>query len=45
MSNLVGYPCSDMVIDEQGRTYIADIGFDFGNPQAAPALLTATPLR
>jgi sugar lactone lactonase YvrE len=45
-SGLVSYPCSDMVIDGQGRAYIASIGFEFGNPQAVPKpgsiLLVAT---
>lgn len=46
LSDLVSYPCNDMVVDGQGRAYIANIGFDFGNPQAAlkPApILLVTP--
>ena len=45
-SGLVSYPCSDMVIDGQGRAYIAGIGFEFGNPQAVPkpgSILLVTP--
>lgn len=46
MSSHVSYPCSDMVIDEQGRAYIANIGFYFGDPQAVPkpgSILLVTP--
>ncbi len=46
LSHLVSYPCSDMVIDGQGRAYLGNIGFDFGNPQATPkpgSILLATP--
>ncbi len=41
LSSLVSYPCSDMVVDGQGRAYIGDIGFDFGKPDATfmPGLL------
>jgi sugar lactone lactonase YvrE len=45
-SGLISYPCSDMVIDKQGRIYIAGIGFEFGNPQAVPkpgSILLVTP--
>src|SRR5207244_6996336 len=46
LSGLVSYPCADMVIDGQGRAYIGNIGFDFGNPQATPKpgpILLVTP--
>src|SRR4051794_10025629 len=35
-----------MVVDGQGRAYIANIGFDFGNPRAVPKpgpILLVTP--
>ncbi len=46
LADLVSYPCNDMVVDGQGRAYIANIGFDFGNPTAAPEpgpILLVTP--
>jgi sugar lactone lactonase YvrE len=46
MSELVPYPCNDMVVDGQGRAYIGNMGFDFGDPQAAPnpgTILLVTP--
>jgi len=46
LSDLVSYPCNDMVVDGHGRAYIANIGFDFGNPDAAPEpgpILLVTP--
>ncbi len=36
LSGLAPYPCNDLVVDRQSRAYISNIGFDFGNPQAAP---------
>ena len=36
LSDLVVYPCNDLVVDRHGRAYIANIGFEFGNPHAAP---------
>jgi len=36
LSGLVSYPCNDMVVDGQGRAYIGNMGYDFGNPQATP---------
>lgn len=36
LSRLVPYPCNDLVVDTQGRAYVGNIGFDFGDPQAAP---------
>lgn len=36
LSSIVSYPCNDLVVDTQGRAYISNIGFDFGNPQVAP---------
>lgn len=38
LSTLVSHPCNDIVIDAQGRAYIGNMGFDFGNPEAAPEL-------
>jgi len=46
LSELVLYPCNDMVIDGQGRAYIGNMGYDFGNYQAAPKpgpILLVTP--
>ncbi len=46
MSGLVAYPCNDMVVDGQGRAYIGNLGFDFGNPEVAPQpgpILLVTP--
>jgi sugar lactone lactonase YvrE len=46
LSSLVSYPCNDMVVDGHGRAYIANIGFDFGHPHAAPEpgpILLVTP--
>jgi sugar lactone lactonase YvrE len=46
MSELVSYPNNDMVIDGQGRVYISNIGFNFGDPQATPKpgpILLVTP--
>jgi sugar lactone lactonase YvrE len=46
LSGLVTYPCNDLVVDRQGRAYIGNIGFDFGDPQAAPIpgpILLVTP--
>lgn len=46
MCGLVPYPCNDMVVDGQGRAYIGNLGFDFGDPQAAPnpgTILLVTP--
>jgi sugar lactone lactonase YvrE len=36
LSHLVSFPCNDMVVDVRGNAYIGNIGFDFGNLQAAP---------
>ena len=36
LSGLVSYPCNDMVIDAQGRAYIGNMGYDFGDYEAAP---------
>jgi sugar lactone lactonase YvrE len=38
LSGLVSYPCNELVVDGQGRAYIGNIGFDFGNPEAEPQL-------
>lgn len=38
LSGLVSYPCNDLVVDTQGRAYVGNIGFDFGDPHAAPQL-------
>lgn len=37
LTALVAHPCNDMVVDGQGRAYIGSLGFDFGEPDAAPA--------
>lgn len=37
-SGVVDYPCNDLVVDTQGRAYTGNVGFDFGDPQAAPQL-------
>ncbi len=43
LSELVSSPCNDMVIDRQGRAYIGNMGYDFGDdaatPQPGPILL------
>ena len=36
LSSLVSFPCNDMVVDGQGRAYIGNLGYDFGDPQATP---------
>jgi sugar lactone lactonase YvrE len=38
LSELVLYPLNDMVIDGQGRAYIGNLGYDFGDYQATPKL-------
>lgn len=38
MSHLVRYPLNDMVIDAQGRAYVGNVGYDFGNYEATPEL-------
>ena len=46
LSGVVVAPCNDMVVDGHGRAYIANIGFDFGDPEATPmpgSILLATP--
>lgn len=46
LSDLVVYPCNDMVVDGQGRAYIGNMGFAFGDPQATPEpapILLVTP--
>jgi sugar lactone lactonase YvrE len=46
LAGLVEYPNNDIVVDRQGRAYIGNMGFDFGNPEIAPApapLLLVTP--
>jgi sugar lactone lactonase YvrE len=46
LSGFVPYPCNELVVDRQGRAYIANIGFDFGDPEAEPQLasiLVVTP--
>ncbi len=46
LSALVAYPCNDLVVDAQGSAYIGNLGFDFGNPEAAPQpgpILLVTP--
>jgi sugar lactone lactonase YvrE len=46
LSDLVSAPCTDMVIDKQGRAYISNMGFDFTNPQDEPKpgpILLVTP--
>lgn len=46
LSNLVEFPCNDMVVDGQGRVYIGNMGFDFGNDEATPQpgpILLVTP--
>lgn len=36
MSHLVQYACGEMVIDQHGRAYVGNIGFDFGTRPPAP---------
>lgn len=46
MSHLVQYACGEMVIDQHGRAYVGNIGFDFGTPPPAPnpgSILLVTP--
>lgn len=46
LSNLAVFPCNDMVVNEQGRIYIGNMGFDFGNDEATPQpgpILLVTP--
>jgi sugar lactone lactonase YvrE len=38
LAGLVEYPNNDIVVDGQGRAYIGNMGFDFGNPAVSPAL-------
>ncbi len=38
LSEWVRYPMNDMVVDKQGRAYIGNLGYDFGNDEAAPQL-------
>jgi len=46
LSNLVEYPLNDMVVDGQGRAYIGNLGYNFGDyqatPQSAPILLVTS---
>ncbi len=34
LSQLVEYSCGELVIDQQGRAYVGNIGFEFGTPPA-----------
>ncbi len=46
LSQFGPYPLNEQVVDRQGRSYIRNIGFDFGNPQASPLpgpILLVTP--
>ena len=46
LSDLVAYPCNDMVVDGHGRAYVGNMGFDFGHPDATPTpgtILLVTP--
>lgn len=46
LSTLVEYPLNDMVVDGQGRAYIGDLGYNFGDDEATPQpapLLLVTP--
>ena len=36
VSSLVDYPCNEIVVDEQGRAYIGNLGYNMGDPGAAP---------
>lgn len=36
LSELVAYPCGELVVDGQGRAYVGNIGFDFGTPPPMP---------
>jgi sugar lactone lactonase YvrE len=38
LSKLVEYPLNDMVVDAQGRIYVGNLGYDFGNPEVTPQL-------
>ena len=38
LSGLVTYPLNDMVINTQGRIYIGNLGYDFGDEQSIPQL-------
>lgn len=38
VSHLVRYPLNDMVVDTQGRAYIGNLGYEFGNDEAMPEL-------
>jgi sugar lactone lactonase YvrE len=46
MSGLVAYACGELVIDQHGRAYVGNIGFDFGSEPAVPnpgSILLVTP--
>lgn len=46
LSDLVSSPLNDMVVDVQGRAYIGNMGYNFGDPQAMPrpgSILLVTP--
>ncbi len=36
LAGMVAAPCSHLVVDGQGRIYIGNMGYEFGNPQAVP---------
>jgi sugar lactone lactonase YvrE len=46
LSEVVPYPCNDMVVDGLGRAYIGNMGYDLFSPGAAPTagpILLVTP--
>ncbi len=46
LSELVAYPCNELVVDEKGRAYIGNLGYDFGDYEATPkpgSILLVTP--